>query len=135
MVGLDAAGKTTILYKLKLGEIVTTIPTIGEPFLQIFTFVLLTHTASKLFREINLFVFFFCLRVQGLMLRQWNTRTLVLQCGMWAAKTRSDPYGGITSKTHRVRSSLVFPHLQSHVGITPENGLSLHSLLLSLSLT
>lgn len=29
VVGLDAAGKTTILYKLKLGEIVTTIPTIG----------------------------------------------------------------------------------------------------------
>lgn len=32
MVGLDAAGKTTILYKLKLGEIVTTIPTIGKLF-------------------------------------------------------------------------------------------------------
>lgn len=30
LVGLDAAGKTTILYKLKLGEVVTTIPTIGE---------------------------------------------------------------------------------------------------------
>eukprot|EP01084_Bolivina_argentea_P055835 102298_1 len=29
MVGLDAAGKTTTLYKLKLGEVVTTIPTIG----------------------------------------------------------------------------------------------------------
>ena len=29
-VGLDAAGKTTILYKLKLGEVVTTIPTIGK---------------------------------------------------------------------------------------------------------
>ena len=29
MVGLDAAGKTTILYKLKLGEVVTPIPTIG----------------------------------------------------------------------------------------------------------
>merc|ERR1712118_445106 len=29
MVGLDAAGKTTVLYKLKLGEVVTTIPTIG----------------------------------------------------------------------------------------------------------
>jgi ADP-ribosylation factor protein 1 len=28
-MGLDAAGKTTILYKLKLGEVVTTIPTIG----------------------------------------------------------------------------------------------------------
>ena len=29
MLGLDAAGKTTILYQLKLGELVTTIPTIG----------------------------------------------------------------------------------------------------------
>jgi small GTP-binding protein len=29
MIGLDNAGKTTILYKLKLGEIVTTIPTVG----------------------------------------------------------------------------------------------------------
>ncbi|MES1912774.1 MAG: ADP-ribosylation factor 1 [Cercozoa sp. M6MM] len=29
MVGLDNAGKTTILYKIKLSEVVTTIPTIG----------------------------------------------------------------------------------------------------------
>jgi len=29
MVGLDAAGKTTMLYKLRMGEVVTTIPTIG----------------------------------------------------------------------------------------------------------
>lgn len=29
MLGLDAAGKTTILYKLKLGQPVTTIPTVG----------------------------------------------------------------------------------------------------------
>eukprot|EP01114_Cavostelium_apophysatum_P009986 TRINITY_DN2334_c0_g1_i3.p1 TRINITY_DN2334_c0_g1~~TRINITY_DN2334_c0_g1_i3.p1 ORF type:complete len:106 (-),score=8.10 TRINITY_DN2334_c0_g1_i3:323-640(-) len=29
MLGLDAAGKTTILYKLHLGETVHTIPTIG----------------------------------------------------------------------------------------------------------
>merc|ERR1711937_286607 len=29
MVGLDNAGKTTVLYKLKLGEVVNTIPTIG----------------------------------------------------------------------------------------------------------
>ncbi|KAJ3051046.1 E3 ubiquitin-protein ligase trim23 [Rhizophlyctis rosea] len=29
MVGLDAAGKTTLLYKMKLGEVVTTLPTIG----------------------------------------------------------------------------------------------------------
>ena len=32
MVGLDAAGKTTILYQLQLGETVTTIPTIGMLF-------------------------------------------------------------------------------------------------------
>ncbi|XP_038072664.1 uncharacterized protein LOC119741078 [Patiria miniata] len=29
MLGLDAAGKTTLLYKLKLNEVVTTVPTIG----------------------------------------------------------------------------------------------------------
>ncbi|CAH8629693.1 unnamed protein product [Dicrocoelium dendriticum] len=29
MLGLDAAGKTTILYRLKLGNHVTTIPTVG----------------------------------------------------------------------------------------------------------
>lgn len=29
MVGLDGAGKTTVLYKLKLGDTVVTIPTIG----------------------------------------------------------------------------------------------------------
>ena len=29
MVGLDSAGKTTILFKLKLGQVETTVPTIG----------------------------------------------------------------------------------------------------------
>ena len=29
MLGLDAAGKTSVLYKLKLNEMVTTIPTVG----------------------------------------------------------------------------------------------------------
>nr|QXF29034.1 Arf1c [Gefionella okellyi] len=29
LIGLDAAGKTTLLYKLKLGEVVSTVPTIG----------------------------------------------------------------------------------------------------------
>ena len=29
MIGLDAAGKTSILFKLRTGEVVTTIPTIG----------------------------------------------------------------------------------------------------------
>ena len=31
MLGLDAAGKTTILYKLHIGEILSTVPTIGRP--------------------------------------------------------------------------------------------------------
>ena len=29
MVGLDAAGKTTILYQLRMGQTIKTIPTIG----------------------------------------------------------------------------------------------------------
>lgn len=43
MVGLDAAGKTTILYKLKLGEIVTTIPTIGKILLVLYSVIVLTY--------------------------------------------------------------------------------------------
>ena len=34
MVGLDAGGRTTILYKLKTGEVVTTLPTIGKNRMQ-----------------------------------------------------------------------------------------------------
>ena len=34
MLGLDASGKTTILYKLKLGENVTSIPTIGNYYIR-----------------------------------------------------------------------------------------------------
>lgn len=37
MVGLDGAGKTTILYRLKLGEVVTTVPTIGKAINQLST--------------------------------------------------------------------------------------------------
>ena len=32
MLGLDAAGKTTILYKLHIGEVLSTVPTIGALF-------------------------------------------------------------------------------------------------------
>lgn len=32
MLGLDAAGKTTILYKLHIGEVLSTVPTIGSLF-------------------------------------------------------------------------------------------------------
>lgn len=49
MVGLDAAGKTTILYKLKLGEIVTTIPTIGKICLSSY-FILIHYKTIDIFR-------------------------------------------------------------------------------------
>eukprot|EP00923_Selenidium_pygospionis_P001581 GHVN01002303.1.p1 GENE.GHVN01002303.1~~GHVN01002303.1.p1 ORF type:complete len:116 (-),score=4.17 GHVN01002303.1:275-622(-) len=47
MVGLDAAGKTTILYKLKLGEVVTTIPTIGQWVSSVST---VSHSADRIQR-------------------------------------------------------------------------------------
>lgn len=53
MVGLDAAGKTTILYKLKLGEVVTTIPTIGiyfESIIPNFCFIFFLELDMYLFK-------------------------------------------------------------------------------------
>jgi GTPase SAR1 family protein len=35
MLGLDGAGKTTILYSLKLGEVIKSVPTIGYIILKI----------------------------------------------------------------------------------------------------
>lgn len=46
MLGLDSAGKTTVLYKLKLGQVVTTLPTIGRFDLFIY------FTAGKLHASI-----------------------------------------------------------------------------------
>ena len=56
MVGLDAAGKTTILYKLKLGEIVTTIPTIGKLFSV--TFACYCHKLSIILFKFESLTFF-----------------------------------------------------------------------------
>jgi len=59
MVGLDAAGKTTILYKLKLGEIVTTIPTIGKDTLLYCKFLLYSANGTdsdRNFRSCTLFL-------------------------------------------------------------------------------
>ena len=55
LVGLDAAGKTTILYKLKLGEIVTTIPTIGKLIIMLnITFMITIPTIGKLIIMLNI---------------------------------------------------------------------------------
>lgn len=103
MVGLDAAGKTTILYKLKLGEIVTTIPTIGgwawggteqRP--------LPIRAPSKGLAAPRASVSLRCRSLQGSTWRRWSTRTSASPCGMWVGRTRSGPSGGITSKTPRV---------------------------------
>uniref|UniRef100_A0AAR2KEH7 Uncharacterized protein n=1 Tax=Pygocentrus nattereri TaxID=42514 RepID=A0AAR2KEH7_PYGNA len=50
--------------------------------------------------------------------RQWSIRTSVLLCGTWVAKTRSDPSGDTTSKTHRVRPPKQPPtHTHTHTHI------------------
>jgi GTPase SAR1 family protein len=90
MVGLDAAGKTTILYKLKLGEIVTTIPTIG-----------IAYFSTLIGRPGTDF------RLQVSMLKLLNTRISNSPYGMLADKTKSDPCGDITSKTRKESSSLL----------------------------
>ena len=77
-VGLDAAGKTTILYKLKLGEIVTTIPTIGE------LLFLSTYTEDS------------ALCLQGSTWRPLNTRISVSLSGMLVVRIRSDLSGATT---------------------------------------
>ena len=53
MVGLDAAGKTTILYKLKLGEIVTTIPTIGKWFSKLLNLENIEYVGSYVSYDIS----------------------------------------------------------------------------------
>jgi ADP-ribosylation factor-like protein 1 len=40
MLGLDAAGKTTILYQLHMGEVLSTVPTVGgDPYICLHTSV------------------------------------------------------------------------------------------------
>ena len=85
MVGLDAAGKTTILYKLKLGEIVTTIPTIGVLSMIQRIFARLANTLIQVSTS-----------------RLLSTRTFNSRFGMLEGRTRSDLYGVIISRTLRV---------------------------------
>jgi GTPase SAR1 family protein len=86
MVGLDAAGKTTILYKLKLGEIVTTIPTIGQSVARPF----LTRGRPN-FSQVS-------------MLRRSNTKTSRSLFGMSEDRTRFVPFGDIVGRLHTSNS-------------------------------
>lgn len=102
MVGLDAAGKTTILYKLKLGEIVTTIPTIGERSTRPFFALPLNLTD------------------QVLTWRPSNTRISLSQSGTWGVKTKSDRCGGIVcgaaNTWHPVALTKSLFRLSKHAG-------------------
>lgn len=56
MLGLDAAGKTTILYKFHIGEVLSTVPTIGGSYYLKFC-KFLKHICSSFFN----FCFFDCI--------------------------------------------------------------------------
>ena len=60
MVGLDDAGKTTILSKLKLGEIVTTIPTIGEFKSRQLTWIKKLHISKAFDISTYIYIIFVC---------------------------------------------------------------------------
>lgn len=101
MVGLDAAGKTTILYKLKLGEIVTTIPTIGMS-----QFPSWVQPSSHPFvRSASLEQMLIIGPIQVSTSRPSSTRTFSSPCGMSVVRTRSVLCGDTTSRTPRVSSS------------------------------
>ena len=124
MVGLDAAGKTTILYKLKLGEIVTTIPTIGkvssfflskfQPLLcELFTLrrtvAILKILKPSWWSALGLYILFFSDFFQASTWKQSNTKILVLLCGTLAVRTKFDHFGDTTSRIHKVCSTETLP--------------------------
>ena len=89
-------GKTTILYKLKLGEIVTTIPTIGFN-VETVEYKNIRSTGIELKT-----IFFHSLRILA---RSQSSAVIELfpvsQFGTLAAKTRFGHCGVTTSKTRR----------------------------------
>ena len=114
-VGLDAAGKTTILYKLKLGEIVTTIPTIGTagalcrraPSCRVITFrvPLLSLVPSISSARASRSPLAFS-PSKALTSRRSSTRTSTLPCGTSEVRTRSARCGATTSRTRRCAGDL-----------------------------
>ena len=75
IIGLDAAGKTTMIYKLKLGEVVTTVPTIGLFLLQCKIVLIFSIEKDSMWRLLN-------------------TKTSVSQVGMLEEELNSDLCGG-----------------------------------------
>jgi ADP-ribosylation factor 1/2 len=76
MLGLDAAGKTTILYRLHIGEVLSSVPTIGTYVSSFFGFSSLfiwwAHGRGHKFEALrNLRM----LLLQASTWRKWSTRT------------------------------------------------------------
>ena len=111
----------TILYKLKLGEIVTTIPTIGayparapelwwlscririnSAFLQHLVTMLACGDECSVQQQLRLMA-----HLQASTSRRSSIRTSHSQCGTSADKTRFVRFGATTSRTHRQPQS---PH-------------------------
>ena len=86
MLGLDAAGKTTILYKLKLGQSVNTIPTVG------FNVETVTYKNVKFNVWVSALERFL----------RWKIKSSLR---MLVAKTKSVHYGDITIQELKVSSS------------------------------
>jgi GTPase SAR1 family protein len=69
ILGLDGAGKTTILYRMQIGEVVTTIPSTFHNYL---------------------------FKPSDSTLKPSNTKILNSKFGTWAAKLQLDLTGGVT---------------------------------------
>merc|ERR1712086_1105285 len=84
IVGLDAAGKTTMLYKAKFGEIVTTVPTIG---FNVETVEYETDSRIDVFTGRRNYC---------------RCALCATQHGTWVGKTKSDRCGATTTKSPRL---------------------------------
>jgi GTPase SAR1 family protein len=97
MLGLDGAGKTTILFKLKVGEVITTTPTIGM-LLLLAVFALygttLLHVINcriqrrkrhiqelKLHGMSQLVVFYLVSRIVLMAVQMWDVGGVLAGCG------------------------------------------------------
>lgn len=90
ILGLDGAGKTTILYRLQVGEVVTTIPTIGFNVEQV-TYKNLTFQVPE-FKRLYLLAY-------GWMKSTNPQFCSLLRCGIWVDKHRLDRIGVATTQT------------------------------------
>ena len=119
MLGLDAAGKTTILYKLKLGQSVNTIPTVG------FNVETVTYKNVKFNVWVSepetmtncnhgtALIHSIILRLEVLALvlctfKKFLLVSNIVNCSvrrMWVARTRSGHCGGTTTRARRGSSS------------------------------